>query len=84
MTGIGLYIVGTTAGIGAYAVGRAVLRFRDFHRDAIRTERNYNVVRLLTPYEREIRRQDDLSLTTDVVRAAKRLRAVDAQFDQAG
>ena len=84
MTGIGLYIAGTTAGIGAYAFGRAVLRFRDFHRDAIRGERSGNVVRLLTPYEREIRRQDALSLTAEVGQSATRLRAVDAQFDQAG
>lgn len=84
MTGIGLYIAATSAGIGAYAFGRAVLRFRDFHRDAIRGERNHNVVRLLTPYERELRRQDDQSRTSEVAHTAKRLRAVDAQFDQAG
>jgi hypothetical protein len=52
MSGTGLYIAGSTAGLGAYVVGRAVLRFRDFHRAAIRGERNVNVVRLLQPYER--------------------------------
>ncbi len=84
MTGIGLYIASSAAGLGAYVVGRGVLKFRDGHRSAIRSERTHNVVRLLMPYERELNLIEAEGLGVDCDRRVGHLRAVEAQFDQAG